>query len=255
MSGHEAFEQYYQQLFPLRWEALKRAFSLERTPVEYKGNLTSPYYMDEASIIAAQMLDVQKDDEVLDMCAAPGGKTMVLASILQGTGSLVSNDRSSQRRSRLIATIREHIPQQWQNTIKVTSFDSTKWGLYQQQAYDRILLDAPCSSERHVFVDDTALEQWSPARPKHLAIQQFAMLAAALEAVRIGGHILYSTCAITPVEDEQVIAKLYEKREGRFELIALSPPFAEQREYGSIILPDTAQGRGPLYFCLIRRIS
>jgi 16S rRNA C967 or C1407 C5-methylase (RsmB/RsmF family) len=81
------------------------------------------------------------------------------------------------------------------------------------------------------------------------------MLAAALEAVRIGGHILYSTCSISPLENEQVIGKLYKKREERFEEVSVFEPLSEQLEHGFIIMPDTAAGRGPLYFCLLRRIS
>jgi 16S rRNA C967 or C1407 C5-methylase (RsmB/RsmF family) len=127
--------------------------------------------------------------------------------------------------------------------------------LYEQSAYDAILLDAPCSSERHVLQDPKALALWGPARTKHLAVQQFAMLAAALEAVKPGGHVLYSTCSISSLENEAVVERLAKKRSGRYEEIPVEAPFSEELSHGRIILPDTAQGKGPLYFCLIRRIS
>ena len=253
--GELLFESYYQQIFEDRWPALKEALLVDRNPIAYSEGLLSEYYLDEASVIAAKLLGVQEKDSVLDMCAAPGGKTLVLASLLKGTGSLTANDRSSARRSRLRNVIDSHVKEEWKASISVTGHDASKWGLYEQEMYDRILLDAPCSSERHVLCDPSALKQWTPSRPKHLAIQQFAMLAAALEAVKVGGYILYSTCALIPLEDELVIEKLFTKREGRFELVPIEAPFSEKRSYGSIILPDTAQGKGPLYFCLIRRIA
>jgi 16S rRNA C967 or C1407 C5-methylase (RsmB/RsmF family) len=81
------------------------------------------------------------------------------------------------------------------------------------------------------------------------------MLCSALEAVKVGGVILYSTCAITPEEDEMVIQKLSERRKGRFSLLPTRLPQGEARSFGSIILPDTAEGRGPMYVCMIRRES
>jgi 16S rRNA C967 or C1407 C5-methylase (RsmB/RsmF family) len=255
ISGEEAFETYYQNQFGPRWPALKASLLEERKPVSFETGLTTPYFLDEASILAATTLAVAEGDAVLDMCAAPGGKTLVLLSMLHGKGSLVANDRSSARRNRLVSVLKEHLSPSMLSLVTVTSHDSTKWGLYEQEAYDRILLDAPCSSERHVLTDPAALSLWSPARPRHLAIEQFAMLASALEAVKVGGHVLYSTCALTSEEDEEVIAKLFKKRSGRFAIEETDVNEAEKRQYGQIVLPDTAHGKGPLYFCLLRRIS
>ena len=253
--GEKLFDLHYQTIYGDRWPALRLALLEERKPVAFRDHLEATYYLDEASIIAARLLGVQKGDHVLDMCAAPGGKSLVLASALQGTGHLIANDRSATRRGRLKIVLKNHLPPDWQESVKVTAHDATKWGLYEQGVYDRILLDAPCSSERHVLNDEKALKIWKPSRPKALAIQQFAMLAAALEAVKIGGFILYSTCSIEPAENEGVIEKLFAKRAGRFALGQVSPSEAEGCSYGSIILPDRAEGRGPLYFCLIRRVS
>lgn len=254
-SGAELFERTYQSLFGSRWETLKEALLKEREPVSFQDGLVKPYFLDQGSILAAEALPVQKGDVVLDMCAAPGGKSLVLESRLQGTGRLVCNDRSQERRSRLKRVIEEYVPEAWRGSVSVTGHDATQWGLFEQQAYDKILLDAPCSSERHVLADPKALGKWSPARPKHLAVQQFAMLCAALEAVKVGGLVLYSTCALIAGEDEDVVAKLAKRRTGRFEVLPTQVPLAEDRTYGQIILPDTSGGRGPLYFCLLRRLS
>lgn len=254
-SGAEQFETTYRTIFGSRWPTLKEALLAERNPVSFQEGLCKPYFMDEGSILAAKALSVEPGDTVLDMCAAPGGKSLVLASRLQGSGHLTSNDRSSERRSRLHLVLDEYLPQEWRQNVTITGHDASKWGVYEQEAYDKILLDAPCSSERHVLSDPKALCEWSPARPKHLAVQQYAMLCAALDAVKIGGLVLYSTCALIPMEDEDVVAKLQKKRQGRFEIIKTHVLGAEDRPYGQIFLPDVSQGKGPLYFCLIRRTA
>ncbi|MFA5448172.1 MAG: RsmB/NOP family class I SAM-dependent RNA methyltransferase [Sphaerochaeta sp.] len=247
------FEAFYRAQYGDRWPLLRQALEEERQPVALTEGLDKTYWLDEASIKAAKALGVLPGDRVLDMCAAPGGKTLVLAAALDGEGSLVANDRSQARRGRLKRVVDEHLDERRRSIIRITGHDASKWSLYEQNAYDKILLDAPCSSERHVIVDDKALSQWSASRPKRLATLQFAMLAAALEAVVVGGSILYSTCSINSGENEEVIEKLARRREGRFIEEPLSIEGAERRAWGSIILPDRANGIGPLYLCLIRR--
>lgn len=234
---------------------LREALLQPTNPIAFSEGLSQPYFLDEGSVIAAQSLPITDGDTVLDMCAAPGGKSLVLATRLKTRGTLVSNDRSRQRRFRLRKVLDQHLTLHVRQRVSITSHDASRWGLYEQKQYDAVLLDAPCSSERHVLQDIKALSQWSPARTKHLAIQQFAMLAAALEAVKIGGYILYCTCSISITENEGIIEKLGKKRAGRFEEIPILESFAEQASHGSIIMPDTAKGRGPLYYCLLRRIG
>ena len=119
---------------------------------------------------------------------------------------------------------------------------------------DAILLDAPCSSERHVIQSAQHLAMWSPSRPKRLAIEQYSLLASAFMALRKGGHLLYSTCSVNPQEDEAVVAKLFTRQNGLVEEIMLDDPRAEKREHGCIIMPDSSGGLGPLYYCLLRKI-
>lgn len=250
------FDEFYHQFYQDRWNSLKDSFLNESSPVSLSPSLSKPYFLDRASIVAANCLPVKEGDLVLDMCAAPGGKSLVLALKLNGTGHLVSNDRSAARRIRLRNVISESLPENLRQNITVTGHDSTTWGLFEQDTYDCILLDAPCSSERHVIKDETALSQWSPSRPKRLAIQQYAMLSAAFTAVKPGGFILYSTCSICPMENQDVIAKLARKHSGEFEEITDIDDQGEKTEildHGRIILPDTSANLGPLFFCLLRR--
>ena len=119
--------------------------------------------------------------------------------------------------------------------------------------YDRILLDAPCSSERHVLNDEKHLSIWSPSRPKRLSVEQYALLSSAFLTVKNGGYILYSTCSVNPGENEGVIAKLFKKHKDEVEEIKCILPNSEEREYGLMLMPDKAGGIGPMYACLIRK--
>ncbi len=248
------FHSFYHDLFPERWENLKKALLKEPVKSAYMKGLLKPYYLDEASVMAAMALDVQQGDTVLDLCAAPGGKTLILACQMGTSGSLTSNDRSSLRRNRLKRVISEHIPDSIAEHITVTGHDASRWSLHENGIYDKILLDAPCSSERHVITSPEHLNKWSPARTKHLAIQAYSMLVSALEAVKINGIIVYSTCALSPFENDGVLEKLSRKRKGRFSILHPEFPFGEPTTYGWQILPDTEEGHGPMYIAKIKRI-
>jgi 16S rRNA C967 or C1407 C5-methylase (RsmB/RsmF family) len=251
--GREGFEDYYAELFPERWPALRRAMAEEPRYTAVEEHLLGPYYLDEASRDAALRLEPAAGDEVLDMCAAPGGKSLSLLSAEPGI-RLTANERSSRRRARLHRVLEEHLPPELYERVKVTGHDAARWSRHEQAAYDRILLDVPCSAERHLYSSPAKLAEWTPARTRHLAIRAFAMLAAALEAVRPGGTVLYVTCALSPEENDGVLAKLHRKRRGRFELPPAELPYGEPTRYGWQVFPDTAGGRGPLYFALLRRL-
>ena len=96
------------------------------------------------------------------------------------------------------------------------------------------------------------LKRWSPSRTKTLAVQAHAMLAAAVEAVKPGGTIIYSTCALSPLENDGVIGKLLKKRGDRVTIDTI-PAYvfegleAERTEYGYHILPDRNSGYGPIF--------
>jgi 16S rRNA C967 or C1407 C5-methylase (RsmB/RsmF family) len=247
------FYAYYQSLFGERWEALKDALAGEPVYFPLSEGLLKPYYLDEASYWAAKSLDVHPGERVLDLCAAPGGKSLVLATGLKGQGSLISNDRSSARRARLIKVLDEHLPAPLRKTVEVKGFDAASWCRHENEAYDRILLDAPCSSERHVMESPSHLAQWSPARTKHLALSAFAMLNSAFLLLKKGGTLLYSTCALSPLENDEVIDRLLDKRGDSCELLKAEAPEGESTRFGFQVWPDISGGRGPIYFAKCKR--
>ena len=249
------FDGFYREQYGERWESLRESMlsdAEDKTSIE---GLIEPYFMDRTSIETAMLLPLEEGLSVLDMCAAPGGKSIVIASRMRGSGSLISNDRSPERRGRMRKAFEASLPESWRSNITITGYDASRWGVYEKDAYDRILLDAPCSSERHVINSPEHFAEWSPSRPRRLQALQFSMLSSALLALRKGGMVLYSTCSINKGEDEEIIARLMKKLPGEVQEIPVSLEYGEKREYGCIVLPDRSGGRGPMYAALLEKIG
>ncbi len=198
-------------------------------------------------------MEVQPGQQVLDLCAAPGGKSLVLALALGGRGELTANDRSSARRARLHRVLEEHLPPELYGTVKVTGRDAVSWGIHQPDRYDRVLLDAPCSSERHVSESPKHRERWSESRTKVLARQAYAMAASALLTVKPGGLVVYSTCALSPLENDAVMDRLLKRKGDILEMLPAHAPWGEPTGRGWQIWPDRAEGRGPIDFARFRK--
>ncbi|MDR3200056.1 MAG: RsmB/NOP family class I SAM-dependent RNA methyltransferase [Spirochaetales bacterium] len=248
------FDEFYSGVFAVRWPALRAALEKEPEPAAFSRGLCAPYYLDPASIAAALCLGETGNARVLDMCAAPGGKTLVLASTLGPEGAITANERSAQRRARLVKVLDEHLLPAERARVSVTGHDAARWGLHEKNAYDSVLLDAPCSSERHLLLNPAHLESWSPARIRHLAQQAYAMLLAALAAAKPGGRVLYSTCALCDEENDGVVRRALKRLPGGFtvlETICALP--SEKTLFGRNIRPDAAEGAGPIYFALLEK--
>jgi len=242
--GAAAFDAHFETVYGERWPRLRDALAAPPSPEAHLEGLLKPYYLDGASVRAARALGVEPGHTVVDLCAAPGGKTLVLALALAGAGRLVANDRSADRRGRLRRVVAEHLPEALQAVVTVTGHDATKWGLHEQGLYDRILLDAPCSSERHVVRSPGLLAEWSAHRTKVLAQQGLAMLCAALEALKPGGTLVYSTCSISPDENEGLLNRFAVKRPGQWTLVETV-----------MVLPDDSDGEGPLFWAKLVKSS
>jgi 16S rRNA C967 or C1407 C5-methylase (RsmB/RsmF family) len=223
-------------------------------PARTADDLLNIYVMDPASVIVARALQVQEGDRVLDMCAAPGGKTLILIEGLLTGGEIFANDLSAERRERLKKVIQQYVPRDIRERVWITGKDAVQFGLREPDSFDRVLLDAPCSGERHVLESKKAQEEWSPRRGENLAMRQYSLLSAALLAVKPGGRIVYSTCSINPEENDGVIHKLLKKKKESVRLIPQEThSVGEKTEYGVAFLPDRC-GFGPLYFSVIEKI-
>lgn len=256
MDRNAAFERYYQALYGGRWEGLRESLLAETGSVLYSGGLAKPYRLDYASVLAARALRIPEGGgEILDACAAPGGKTLVLAGRMEG-GRILANELSSQRRRRLLAVLDEHLGAEKRALVRVSGFDAAAAGARRSEwgRFDGILLDAPCSSERHVLGDPGALSRWTAARPRTLAKRQWSLLSAAFLLLKPGGSLVYATCSINPGENDGVAGRLLEKYGGA--VLADPPDFTEGEaaQYGRIVLPDRAGGRGPMYVARFRKL-
>ena len=146
------------------------------------------------------------------------------------------------------------LPEEWRKNIRITGHDASKWGVYEKEAYDYILLDAPCSSERHVLCSPGHLREWSPSRPKRLQALEYSMLSSAVLALRHGGILIYSTCSVNRGECEDIIERFMQKHPGEAEEIEIELTDGERLRHGMIVLPDRAGGRGPMYAAKLRKI-
>lgn len=229
-------------------------------PRKTPSGLLSHYNLDAASVLAVKVLDVQPEHNVLDMCAAPGGKSVVISQYKPV--SLHSNEIDSARNKRLAANLKAYLPSDF--NLKVLKVDATdKRAIFPLRQYDRILVDAPCSSERHILhkyaAKSTADEMmnWKPSHTKTLAKTQAALLLAALRLIKPGGRVVYATCSLSTEENDGVIEQCRQKVD--FEVIddeALDD-ISEKTKMGRIVLPDHKNGGrwGPLYFCVLTKLA
>lgn len=218
-----------------------------------ENGLMDLYFMDPGSILVAKALNVQDGDLVLDMCAAPGGKTLVIAEALKESGELFANEISENRRARLKKVIQDYIPRDIRERVWVKGSDGMNYGMKSPNHFDKILLDAPCSGEKHLLQTPRELKEWSKKRTENLAKRQYGLLCSAMLALKPKGRLVYSTCSISPLENDGVIERFLERKGDSATLVRENfLSIGEQTQYGTIFLPDHA-GFGPLYFAVLEK--
>ena len=159
------------------------------------------YLQEPAAMLPARVMDALPGERILDLCAAPGGKSTQMGIGMQGKGLLICNEPVAKRAQILSRNIeRTGIP----NTVVVSAAPESladKWGA----VFDGVLVDAPCSGEGMFRRDPETRSQWSEANATGCAKRQREILAAASGLVRPGGKMVYSTCTYNPEENEHII--------------------------------------------------
>ena len=211
------------------------------------------YYVQEASSmiideVLAQL--VSPDSIVLDMCAAPGGKSTLISQYLGGEGLLVSNEVVRQR----VFILSENI-QKWGNgnTI-VTHNDARAFGDQAENLFDCILVDAPCSGEGMFRKDEGTVDEWSLKNVQLCAKRQQEILRYVWPALKPGGLLIYTTCTYNELENEHNALFVRDTLGAEEVKIDLDPEWGitESRKAGYHFYPHKTRGEG-LYLCVLRK--
>ena len=161
------------------------------------------FYIQEASAqVPADVLPIAAGDRVLDMCAAPGGKSTQLLAKLSGTGFLVSNDISLQRARALL----RNLELAGGGNFLVLNETPARIAEKSEGFFDKVLVDAPCSGEGMFRKNEAVLADWSKEKSDGLAVLQGEILDSAYRCLKAGGMLLYSTCTFAPAEDEGAVS-------------------------------------------------
>ena len=186
------------------------------------------YYLQEPSAMApAAFLPVESGDRVLDLCAAPGGKSTALAARLQGEGFLLSNDISASRCKPLLKNMEMAGVTNSVITCEAPEKLAGRFAGY----FDKVLVDAPCSGEGMFRREPSMVKSWSAEEVKRYAVLQREILFHAAQMLRPGGYLLYSTCTFAKEEDEQTVEYFLEQHKD-FSLQEL--PLCEGIEMGRV---------------------
>ena len=164
------------------------------------------YSQEPAAQMVAQVAAPSKGSRVLDLAAAPGGKSTHLLSYLDNTGLLVSNEINFKRSKVLV----ENIERFGAKNVVVTNTSADKLAKVFKNYFDMIVFDGPCSGEGMFRKDPDAIQYWHKDYPSELAQLQKDILADGLKMLAPGGQLVYSTCTWSPEENEGVVAWILE---------------------------------------------
>lgn len=159
------------------------------------------YLQDEASQLVADMMEVKRGERLLDLCAAPGGKTTLIADRAGDEVSIIAADRSPARMATVISTTRLHELK----SIRPLILDATEKLPFPNESFDRVLVDAPCSGTGTLRANPEIRWRLVPSDFANLAQQQKRILSRAVEILKPGGRLVYSTCSVEREENEEVI--------------------------------------------------
>ena len=191
-------------LTPVPWAEHGFYYDIETRPGLSPYHEAGLYYLQEPSAMApAGLLDVRPGMRVLDLCAAPGGKTTQLAAALEGRGLLVCNEINP-KRAKILA---RNIERLGIANALVLNEHPQKLEERFEGWFDRILVDAPCSGEGMFRKEEAAVADWSPETVDMCARRQLEILRSAARMLAPGGRLVYSTCTFAPQENEGVISR------------------------------------------------
>jgi 16S rRNA C967 or C1407 C5-methylase (RsmB/RsmF family)/NOL1/NOP2/fmu family ribosome biogenesis protein len=207
---HQDPRQLFQRMFPqsIPWHPLGRYLNNPvlngNHPYHHAGAI---YFQEPSAMAVVPMMNIQPDDFVLDLAAAPGSKSTDIARQLTMDGFLVANDVDTKRAQALM----HNVERMGLTQVVVTQHDPQHLRNIFPHFFNKILIDAPCSGEGMFRKDPNAIEAWSVEHVQMCAVRQSILLNAATKLLQSGGIIVYSTCTFSPEENEQLIQDFVQK--------------------------------------------
>lgn len=205
------------------------------------------YIQEPGAMLPAAVLDAKPGEKILDLCAAPGGKSTQIGCAMNGEGLLVCNEPIPKRAQILSGNIeRIGLP----NTVVTSDWPgrlADRW----PEGFDAVLVDAPCSGEGMFRRDPETRKEWSAEKAEGCAARQREILAAAVKLVRPGGRLIYSTCTYNPAENEEN-ARWLAARYPEFHTEPFSLPGIDAPDGMYTCYPHRLKGEGQ-FVALLRR--
>ena len=240
---------------PLKGERPDLPFTGENVPWEPNGFYYDPqsrpglhvfheagvYYLQEASAMApVSLLNPQPGERVCDLCAAPGGKTTQIAGRMMGEGFLLCNEINP-KRAKILSRNMERMAV---SNGLVTNEHPGNLAKRFPEAFDKVLIDAPCSGEGMFRKEEAAVTDWSEETVLMCARRQAEILHSGAQMVRPGGRLVYSTCTFAPEEDELAVAAFLENHPDFEPEIIEAPWFVPVENGGHRMWPHKLLGEG-----------
>ena len=230
-------EEYLGGLAKVPWAKEGFYYEADMRPGRHPFHEAGAYYIQEPSAMStAEALAPKPGERILDLCAAPGGKSTHLAGKMGGQGLLVCNEIHSVRAK----ILSQNIERLGIGNAVVTNMDPFQLVPAFKEFFDGIVVDAPCSGEGMFRKDENARNEWSPDHVKQCAGLQDGILDCAAVMLKDGGRIAYSTCTFSPEENEQSVARFL----SRHPEFSVEKP--ELAKYFSVGHPEWADGNKEL---------
>lgn len=234
------FEEEKSRLITPCIDSLEKVKSISKNPYYFAGL----YYIQEPSAMTPAMAaNIKPGDRVLDLCAAPGGKSTQAAAYLKGEGLLVSNDFSASR----VKALQKNIEVSGIDNVLITNEDPKNLANVYKEYFDKIIVDAPCSGEGMFRKDSAVFKAYLSRGPENFTDLQVSILNEAAKMLKPGGTLVYSTCTYSKVEDEGSLNKFLSTHP-EFEIDPIKAEFGFEESKGLSgtvrLFPHKLKGEG-----------